>query len=111
MQSPLTAASLAELGSLMTAAHASYSACGLGSAGTDLLVKLANEAGSHKGMFGAKITGGGSGGTVAILADANAGPVIAEIAERYTAATGAGSYVFYGSSPGAYSTPVVEVII
>src|SRR5262249_45566728 len=54
----------ARLGALMYLSHESYSACGLGSDGTDLLVKLAREAGEPHGIFGAKITGGGSGGTV-----------------------------------------------
>jgi hypothetical protein len=55
------------LGELMCQSHASYSACGLGSAGTDRLVALVREAGPQHGLYGAKITGGGSGGTVAIL--------------------------------------------
>ena len=57
----------------MYASHASYSACGLGSDGTDLLVDLARAAGAADGIYGAKITGGGSGGTVAILARDDAG--------------------------------------
>ena len=60
------------LGALMYESHASYSACGLGSAGTDRLVALARDAGVARGIYGAKITGGGSGGTVAMLADAGA---------------------------------------
>ena len=55
------------MGELMSAAHDSYSACGIGSDGTDLLVELVREAGPQSGLYGAKITGGGSGGTVAIL--------------------------------------------
>ncbi len=55
------------LGRLMYESHASYSACGLGSQGTDLLVGLVKAAGADRGLFGAKITGGGSGGTVAVL--------------------------------------------
>ena len=50
----------------MYESHASYSACGLGSDGTDRLVTLAREAGAARGIYGAKITGGGSGGTVAV---------------------------------------------
>ena len=61
------------LGALMYQSHGSYSACGLGSDGTDLLVALAREAGSAQGIYGAKITGGGSGGTVAILGRRDAG--------------------------------------
>ncbi len=61
------------LGALMYESHDSYSACGLGSTGTDRLVALAREAGVARGIYGAKITGGGSGGTVAVLADAGGG--------------------------------------
>jgi L-arabinokinase len=64
------------LGELMYASHASYSACGLGSDGTDRLVALAREAGTARGIYGAKITGGGSGGTVALLADAEAADAV-----------------------------------
>ena len=51
----------------MYQSHDSYSQVGLGSAGTDRLVALAKE---HRGqgIYGAKITGGGSGGTVCFLA-------------------------------------------
>ena len=76
------------MGELMYGSHASYSACGLGSDGTDLLVELVRQAGPAAGLFGAKITGGGSGGTVAILGRADAGPAVAEIARRYHEQTG-----------------------
>src|SRR5207237_10722469 len=56
-----------ELGRLMYESHESYGACGLGSDGTDRLVDLVATQGPERGLFGAKITGGGSGGTVAIL--------------------------------------------
>ena len=51
----------------MYQSHESYSACGLNSEGPDLLVKLVRAAGPGQGLYGAKITGGGSGGTVAVL--------------------------------------------
>jgi L-arabinokinase len=89
------------LGALMYESHASYSACGLGSDGTDRLVTLARAAGSARGIYGAKITGGGSGGTVAILADASAGDTVRGIAREYARETGADAYVFEGTSPGA----------
>ena len=76
------------LGALMYESHASYSACGLGSDGTDRLVALAREAGPARGIYGAKITGGGSGGTVALLADAGAGDAVRAIARRYAEETG-----------------------
>ncbi len=89
------------LGELMYESHASYSACGLGSDGTDRLVALAREAGTARGIYGAKITGGGSGGTVAILADTTAGDAVRAIARRYADERGCNAYVFEGSSPGA----------
>jgi len=92
---------LREMGELMYGSHASYSACGLGSDGTDLLVELVREAGPAAGLYGAKITGGGSGGTVAILGRADAGEAVAGIARRYREATGREPYLFAGSSPGA----------
>ena len=91
----------ARLGALMYESHASYSACGLGSEGTDRLVALAREAGQARGIYGAKITGGGSGGTVAVLADAGAGSTVRDIARRYAEETGRDAHVFEGSSPGA----------
>jgi L-arabinokinase len=89
------------LGALMYESHHSYSACGLGSAATDRLVALAREAGPSSGVHGAKITGGGSGGTVAVLADAGARDIVRGIARRYAEEAGFGGYVFEGSSPGA----------
>jgi galactokinase len=91
----------ARLGALMYESHASYSACGLGSDGTNRLVSLARAAGSGRGIHGAKITGGGSGGTVALLADASAGDTVRAIAREYAGDTGRDAYVFEGTSPGA----------
>ncbi len=104
-------ADLRLMGQLMYDSHASYSACGLGSDGTDRLVAMVREAGPSNGLYGAKITGGGSGGTVAIMARAEAGAVVAEIARRYGDETGRESYVFEGSSPGAFHTAVARVVV
>jgi L-arabinokinase len=89
------------LGELMLQSHASYSACGLGAPGTDLIVKLVRETGCEGGLYGARITGGGSGGTVVVLGCADAGHRIAGIAEKYRRITGYSPHVFSGSSPGA----------
>jgi L-arabinokinase len=89
------------MGELMYQSHASYSACGLGSAGTDLLVSLVREQGPANGLYGARITGGGSGGTVAVLARRDCGDAIATVAARYAEQTGHRPYVFAGSSPGS----------
>src|SRR4051812_19840140 len=91
----------ARLGALMYESHASYSACGLGSDGTDRLISLARAAGPARGIHGAKITGGGSGGAVALLADATAGDTVRAIAREYAGETGRDAYVFEGTSPGA----------
>jgi len=99
------------LGHLMHESHASYSACGLGSEGTDRLVALAREAGTARGIYGAKIAGGGSGGTVALLADAAAGDAVHDIARRYADETGRDAYVFEGSSPGAARIGAIRVPI
>jgi L-arabinokinase len=88
-------------GELMYQSHASYSACGLGSAATDRIVELARAAGPGQGIYGAKITGGGSGGTVAILSHLDAGSVVARVAEKYARETGYQPYIFSGSSPGS----------
>ncbi len=93
----------------MYQSHASYSKCGLGSDGTDLLVQRARAAGEASGIYGAKITGGGSGGTVAILGRVDAGLQVAAIARDYEAQTGRRAYVFEGSSPGAAAVGAVRV--
>jgi L-arabinokinase len=90
-----------QLGELMYQSHASYSACGLGSPGTDELVQLARKTGAAQGVYGAKITGGGSGGTVAILGRRDAEPAVQAIVEQYAHATGYQPVVFRGSSVGA----------
>jgi galactokinase len=89
------------LGELMYQSHASYGACGLGSEGTDRLVGLVREAGAHEGMYGAKITGGGSGGAVAVLARAGSGARLESIADRYEKDTGRRAAIVGGSSDGA----------
>jgi galactokinase len=88
------------LGELMFESHESYSACGLGSRGTDELVRLVKEA-HAAGLYGARITGGGSGGIVAVLGRRDAMQMIQRIANRYQEQTGLHAAVISGSSPGA----------
>jgi galactokinase len=97
-----------ELGQLMYASHQSYSACGLGSDGTDRLVQLVRAAGPERGLFGAKITGGGSGGTVAVLGTREAEDVVREVAARYAVETGRATLVFTESGPGVEQIGVLE---
>jgi L-arabinokinase len=89
-----------ELGALMFSSHQSYSACGLGSDGTDRLVELVTAAAPQRGVFGAKITGGGSGGTVAVLGTVEAEHHVRDIAARYANETGRNTRVFAESGPG-----------
>jgi L-arabinokinase len=101
MQPTLSKEHLTLLGELMYQSHASYSACGLGSAGTDRIVALVGELGTQSGLYGAKITGGGNGGTVAILTKYDSEEAIAKIVAQYEDETGLAVTVFRGSSSGA----------
>lgn len=105
---PLTDEHLLLLGELLYQAHASYSACGLGSAGTDRLVELVAQAGPERGLYGAKITGGGSGGTVAVLARRDAGAQIEQIVARYQQETGRQVVLLHGTSPGAAAWGIAQ---
>ena len=98
------------LGELMYQSHASYSGCGLGSDGTDLLVELSKAAGIARGIYGAKITGGGSGGTVAILARSDAGDAVREVASKYAERSRREPYLFEGSSDGSAASGASHVI-
>lgn len=110
----LTAATSEEqlraLGELMYQCHYSYNDCGLGSDGTDRLVKLVQEMQhrrtSHSdgsSLFGGKITGGGSGGSVCVIGKncLRSSEEILEIQQRYHSATGHLPFIFEGSSPGS----------
>lgn len=98
------------LGELMLQAHASYSTCGLGSDGTNRLVNIvrqhmmsARRSGSPPVLYGAKITGGGSGGTVCVLGlSGPAGQAAVDaVVAQYREETGYQPFVFAGSSMGA----------
>jgi galactokinase len=92
------------LGELMMQSHESYNDCKLGSSATDRLVEMAREAGAAGlPIYGAKITGGGSGGTVCILAsrDEQGRLAVQAIADRYGQEMSIKPKIFHGSSPGA----------
>ena len=98
-----------EMGRLMSASHRSYSACGLGSDGTDRLVQMVSSAGPERGLFGAKITGGGSGGTVAVFGTRDAEPLVYDVAKRYATETSRRATVFTASGPGAAEIGVLRL--
>lgn len=76
--------SLRLLGKWMYQSHESYSSVGLGNAHTDEIVEMVRAAGEKRWLFGAKITGGGSGGTVCVLCFGNEGLAAArEVFENY----------------------------
>jgi len=92
---------LVQIGELMYQSHSSYSFCGLGNEYTDMLVDLSLVAGPNSGVYGAKITGGGSGGTVVFLAKGNKGEEsVYKIMETYKDKSGKTPYLFNGSSNG-----------
>ncbi|KAJ0824880.1 putative L-arabinokinase [Helianthus annuus] len=101
---------LTALGEIMYQCHYSYSDCGLGSDGTDRLVQLVQEMQHRKTsvsgdgtLYGAKITGGGSGGTISVIGRncLRSSEQILQIQQRYKNATGYMPFLFEGSSPGA----------
>lgn len=93
---------LVRAGELMLASHASYrDNVGLGADEADLMVELAMERGPANGVYGAKITGGGSGGSVAILGDERLPGELTRIAAAYRERSGERPQVLVGSSDGA----------
>ncbi|MGB7158794.1 MAG: hypothetical protein WBD40_12045, partial [Tepidisphaeraceae bacterium] len=91
-------------GHLMYASHLSYTNDALlGADECDLLVQLVR-ARESAGLYGAKITGGGSGGTVAVLCETsdNVDAAIREIMDVYARQTGRTPEAFFGDSPGAW---------
>lgn len=58
-----------QCGGAMFLAHGGYSAIGLGHAATDAIVNRVYEVGARAGLYGARVTGGGSGGSVVVLGD------------------------------------------
>lgn len=90
-------------GALLGESHESYGRnAGLGHPLTDRLAALLRET----GLPGSRITGGGSGGVVAVLLrdDAESHSAIERVRERYTAETGRTTDLFAGSSDGAATT-------
>lgn len=95
---------LDKAGHLMYASHLSYSNDAmLGAAECDVLVDLVRKY-EPAGLYGAKITGGGSGGTVAVLADVSpkADEAIAKIMSEYEQKTSHKPELFAETSPGAW---------
>ncbi len=98
------------LGELMYLAHHGYTECGLGSEATDKIVELVREEKAND-LLGAKITGGGAGGTVAILGwnTPVAEAAFQDVLKKYAAWSKSEPYVFSGSSAGCDKFGVARV--
>jgi L-arabinokinase len=106
LKAPSSEARDEHLGALMYESHASYSACGLGSAATDALVDVVRR-NRAAGFFGAKITGGGSGATVAVLG--RRGANVQALVDECSRSLGRRPPVFSGSSPGAAAFGILRL--
>jgi len=103
---------LARAGQLMYGSHWSYrNRCGLDCPETSLLVELARDIGIAGGIYGAKITGGGAGGTVAVLGrEDDIMDSVDRIVEAYGEKTGIDAEVFSGTSMGALEFGHLEYV-
>ncbi len=94
---------LVTAGEMMYGAHESYkNNCRLSVEGVDFLVDAVQKRGASQGLYGAKITGGGTGGTVAVFGKLEAlAEHIPQIAVEYSRRVGVMPDIFEGTSPGA----------
>jgi L-arabinokinase len=92
-----------EAGEAMYGAHESYrDNCRLSVPEVNFLVEAVRKRGPENGLYGAKITGGGNGGTVAVFGKTAAlKEHIPQIAVEYSRRVGALPDIFEGTSPGA----------
>lgn len=73
---------LEQIGELMLLSHASYNAMGLGTPETDAMVQEVMKLGPSESIFGARISGPGCGGTVVILCETTALPVLESLTKK-----------------------------
>ena len=104
-------ACLVRAGEMMYGSHWSYARkCGMSCREVDFLVRRARELGPEAGVYGAKITGGGSGGTVALMGEADRlRAAVERLVDEYEKAFGFRADVFMGSSPGAFEFPGARI--
>jgi L-arabinokinase len=62
-------------------------------------------------LYGARITGGGCGGTVAVVGSHDAYPSILQVADEYERARGYRPHVFAGSSPGVLKFGSMRIVV
>ena len=93
---------LREAGKLMYESNASYrDLAGLGSPEVDGLVNIAKKIGEQGGIYGAKITGGGGGGTVALLCHGSVENSLTQTLAAYKLAWGIDAELIRGNAHGA----------
>jgi L-arabinokinase len=103
---------IADAGELMYAAHWSYGQrCGLGSIETDRLVNLLRGIGLDGGVYGARISARGAGGTVVVFHSDNdaTSKSIHSATEEYAAKTNCRPDILTGTSPGAHAWGVRDI--
>lgn len=89
---------LKDAGKLMYASHWSYRyRVGLGSPQIEQIVNSVRKIGIQGGFYGARITSGGGGGTVAVLCHGNISSGLIQILAAYKLAWGLEAEVFYGA--------------
>ena len=94
---------LREAGNLMYESNASYrDLAGLGSPEIDGLVNIARKIGEQGGIYGAKITGGGGGGTVALLCHGSVENSLTQVLAAYKLAWGIDGELIRGNAAGAF---------
>jgi len=94
-------AALVEAGEVMYESHAGYSELvNLGTKETDILVSLVKKLGPESGLYGARVSGNGGGGTVVVLTARNNEDTIRNITSQYYDQTGLKPDIFTESSPG-----------
>lgn len=95
---------LKQMGNLMLQSNESYSGVGLGNEFTDKIIELVHDAGVDSGVFGARVSGGGNGGTVCVLSYGKEGKeAVKEIYRKYRQIKKQKLFFFSGSSHGAYT--------
>ena len=100
---------LISLGELMFLSHRSYTECGLGDEKITMLVRNIRKAGPRLGLYGAKISGSGTRGTITVLLKKTAMPILKNLIEEFKKEMGVEPRVFEGNSPGAIEFDHLEL--
>lgn len=72
----------AKIGEALYASHEDYGRIGLGNPATDRMVQAVCRAGVKQGFYGARISGGGCGGTVVVLMEQEALPNLEKLSKK-----------------------------